>query len=97
MTKHYKQTLAAFALLLSALPFAAYAQIAPNFVRPRSPNEVAIQPAPKVVFIGDWITYYWASVFLSNPSWINQGVSGVHLRFRGEHRVQCLPDSSPMW
>ncbi len=77
MTTHYKQSLAAFALLLSAfIPVAANAQIAPNFVRPRSPNETAIQPAATVVLIGDWVTYYWNNAYLTNPSWINKGVVG---------------------
>ena len=31
------------------------------------------QPAPKVVFIGDYITAQWASAFAANPNWINQG------------------------
>jgi hypothetical protein len=71
MTKHSKRTLAAFALLFSAwMPVVCNAQTAPNFVRPRTPNEA---PAPKVVFIGDWITYNWAGAFSANPSWINQG------------------------
>jgi GDSL-like Lipase/Acylhydrolase family len=28
---------------------------------------------PKVVFIGDYITYEWASAFAVNPNWINKG------------------------
>jgi hypothetical protein len=28
---------------------------------------------PKVVFIGDYITYAWSSAFAANPNWINQG------------------------
>jgi len=71
MTKHSKRTLAAFALLLSAMmPVVSNAQAAPKFVRPRTPNET---PAPKVVFIGDWITYNWTTAFAANPNWINQG------------------------
>jgi hypothetical protein len=71
MTMHSKRTLAAFALCLCALlPVGSNAQTAPNFVRPRTPNET---PAPKVVFIGDWITYDWTSAFAANPNWINQG------------------------
>ena len=71
MTKHFKRTLAAFALCLPVLlPVVSKAQTAPNFVRPRTPNET---PAPKVVFIGDWITYNWTSAFAANPNWINQG------------------------
>jgi len=34
----------------------------------------AANTAPKVVFIGDWITYGWASAFAANPNWINKGV-----------------------
>ena len=66
MIKQSKLTLATFALLLSALvPLVATAQLAPNYHR--------LQPAPKVVFIGDYITYEWASAFDANPNWINQG------------------------
>ena len=68
MTKQSKLTLATLALLLSALvPLVANAQLAPNYHR--------LQPAPKVVFIGDYITYEWASAFAANPNWINQGDS----------------------
>jgi lysophospholipase L1-like esterase len=31
---------------------------------------------PKVVFIGDWITYYWDAAFAANPDWINKGLPG---------------------
>jgi lysophospholipase L1-like esterase len=34
----------------------------------------AATAAPKVVFIGDQITYEWTSAFAANPNWINQGV-----------------------
>jgi hypothetical protein len=34
----------------------------------------AANTAPKVVFIGDWITYSWTSAFAANPNWINKGV-----------------------
>src|ERR1700729_1033871 len=74
MTKHHKLTSAVFALLLSALmPVVANAQLAPNLVRPRLPNETPVQ---KVVFIGDWITYNWTSAFAANPNWINKGQLG---------------------
>jgi hypothetical protein len=43
------------------MPVVANAQPAPN------------QTAPKVVFVGDYITYQWASAFTANPNWINQG------------------------
>jgi hypothetical protein len=33
----------------------------------------AANTAPKVVFIGDWITYGWTSAFAVNPNWINKG------------------------
>ena len=71
MTKHYTLTLAALILLLSAFASAtvANAQLAPNFVRPRLPNE---QPAPRVVFIGDQVTSNWP---LPYP-WTNAAVSG---------------------
>jgi lysophospholipase L1-like esterase len=32
-------------------------------------------PAPKVVFIGDTITYNWVGAFAANHSWINRGSS----------------------
>ncbi len=46
MTKHYKLTLAALVLVLSAFASAtvANAQLVPNFVRPRTPNET---PPPR--------------------------------------------------
>jgi hypothetical protein len=31
---------------------------------------------PKVVFIGDWVTYYWDAAFAANPGWINKGLPG---------------------
>jgi hypothetical protein len=81
MTKHYKLTLVAFSLLLSALmPAISNAQAVPKFVRPRTPNEA---PAPKVVFIGDWITNSWAGAFAANPNWINKGTSGQGLLGQG--------------
>jgi hypothetical protein len=56
-------------LLLSALTsLVADAQMAPNYTRPRTAS------SPKVVFIGDYITYQWASAFAANPNWINQGI-----------------------
>ena len=74
MIRHYKSTLAPLALLLSALILsnAATAQLTPNYVRPRSPNE---PPAPTVVFIGDQFTYMWGATppFAANPNWINKG------------------------
>ncbi len=74
MVRHYKSTLAPFALLLSALILsnAATAQLTPNYVRPRGPGAT---PAPKVVFIGDQFTYMWGATpsFAANSNWINQG------------------------
>jgi hypothetical protein len=59
------------ALLFCALmPLVVNAQSAPNYARPPHPNETF---APKVVFVGDYITAQWASVFAANPNWINQG------------------------
>ncbi len=71
MIRHYKLTLAALILLLSAFASATVvnAQLAPNFVRPRLPNE---QPAPRVVFIGDQVTSKWP---LPYP-WTNAAVAG---------------------
>ena len=37
----------------------------------------AATTAPKVVFIGDWVTYGWTSAFAANPNWVNQGTPGV--------------------
>jgi hypothetical protein len=37
---------------------------------------------PKVVFIGDYITYFWP-VAATNPNWINQGVPGYGLADNG--------------
>jgi hypothetical protein len=71
MTNHYKQMLVALALVLSAFfsTTAANAQLAPGF---RTPN-ASEQPLPKVVFVGDYITYFWASAFAAHPNWINEG------------------------
>jgi lysophospholipase L1-like esterase len=48
-----------------ALSFSAFA-----------PATAATNP-PKVVFIGDWVTYLWTSGFAANANWINQGVLGI--------------------
>jgi hypothetical protein len=64
----------AFSLAVSVsalMSLAANGQLAPNSVRPRTPNET---PAPKVVFIGDDLTLNWTSGFAANPNWINKGV-----------------------
>ena len=58
-----------FCLLLSALvSLVANAQLAPDYHRLQPPVNL-----PKVVFLGDYITYNWASAFAANPNWINQG------------------------
>jgi hypothetical protein len=57
MNKRYKLTISLFALALSAFASATAATTA----------------APKVVFVGDYITAQWASAFAANPNWINQG------------------------
>jgi hypothetical protein len=64
--------LVALALFLSAFfsATAANAQLAPEFVRASNSSE---QPLPKVVFVGDYITYFWASAFAAHPNWINEG------------------------
>ena len=36
-------------------------------------SATAATTPPKVVFIGDWITYNWGNAFAANPNWINQG------------------------
>ena len=43
----------------------------------------AATPAPRVVFIGDWVTYSWDGVFAANPNWINQGTPGQGLLGNG--------------
>jgi hypothetical protein len=52
MNKRYKLTISLFALVLSAFALATASTTKP----------------PKVVFIGDYITYEWASVFAANPT-----------------------------
>jgi hypothetical protein len=37
-------------------------------------------PAPKVVFIGDAITYNWEQAFAANHNWINHGTAGNPLQ-----------------
>ena len=53
--------------LLSSAFFSAYASTA----------------APRVVFIGDWVTYSWNGAFAANPNWINQGTPGQGLLGNG--------------
>jgi hypothetical protein len=59
MRQHYKLTLATFALLLSAFFFSTTA---------------AAAPAPKVAFVGDWLTDSWSATFPSN--WIDVDTPG---------------------
>jgi hypothetical protein len=40
-------------------------------------SATAATTPPKVVFIGDYLTYYWASAFAANPNWINKGSPSV--------------------
>jgi lysophospholipase L1-like esterase len=40
-----------------------------------APAAAAATP-PKVVFLGDFATYYWTSGFAANPNWINKGELG---------------------
>lgn len=47
-------------------------------------SAIAATTPPKVVFIGDWITYGWASAFAANPNWINQGAPGEGLLGKGD-------------
>jgi lysophospholipase L1-like esterase len=73
MTKRYKQSIGAFALLLSAwMSVPANAQLRPSYNRPPAPNSTT---PPKVVFIGDQFTYMWGATppFAANTNWINQG------------------------
>jgi hypothetical protein len=58
-------------LLCALVPLVANAQLAPNYHRLQAPAN-----PPKVVFIGDWITYNWTSAFAANPNWINKGQLG---------------------
>jgi hypothetical protein len=47
------------------------------------PATAATTP-PKVVFLGDWVTYYWTSGFAANPNWINKGISGAYAGISSE-------------
>ncbi len=38
---------------------------------------------PKVVFIGDSVTYNWTSAFAANPNWINKGANDMSLNGPG--------------
>ncbi len=61
MTQRYRVTVALLALIFSAFASATAATTA------------KAATTPKVVFIGDYITYQWASAFAANPNWINEG------------------------
>ncbi len=39
---------------------------------------------PKVVFIGDWVTYGWTGAFTANKNWINEGTPGAGLAGKGD-------------
>lgn len=52
----------------------ANAQTDPNLARQQAAPKVV---PPKVVFIGDYITYLWTSAFAAHPNWINQGAQGI--------------------
>ena len=39
---------------------------------------------PKVVFIGDWVTYSWTGAFAANKNWVNEGTPGVGLAGKGD-------------
>jgi hypothetical protein len=82
-----------FACLL--MPAVVNAQLAPNYVRPRLPNET---PAPTVVFVGDYVTAEWASAFAANPNWINKGVSipMVSVRSSPLERLGRVCDRCPL-
>ena len=51
-------------LLLSALVLSTFTSATAGTTAP-----------PKVVFIGDWVTYGWTSAFAANPNWVNQGAA----------------------
>ena len=72
MTNHYKQMLVALSLVLSAFfsTTGANAQLASELVRTPNASE---QSLPKVVFVGDYVTYFWTSAFAAHPNWINEG------------------------
>ena len=39
---------------------------------------------PKIVFIGDWVTYSWTGAFGANKNWIDEGTPGVGLAGKGD-------------
>jgi hypothetical protein len=64
MTQRYRVTVALLALIFSAFAFATAAKT------------TKAATTPKVVFLGDYITYEWASAFAANPNWISQAGAG---------------------
>jgi Bacterial Ig-like domain (group 2) len=63
MTQWYKVTLALLGALLSV------------FV---SSTATAAENSPKVVFLGDYLTYNWTSGFAANKNWINESRPGMN-------------------
>jgi acyl-CoA thioesterase I len=65
----------------------AHAQLTPNYHRLQPPAN-----SPKVVFIGDYITYEWASAFAANPNWRNQGDSNINEGYAGSALARFQSD-----
>ena len=63
MTQRYKVTLALLGALLSVFG---------------SSTATAAAPPPKVVFLGDYLTYNWTSGFAANKNWINASRPGMN-------------------
>jgi Bacterial Ig-like domain (group 2) len=63
MTQRYKVTLALLGALLSVFG---------------SSTATAAAPPPKVVFLGDYLTYNWTSGFAANKNWINESRPGMN-------------------
>jgi hypothetical protein len=47
-------------------------------------SAIAATTPPKVVFIGDWVTYAWVGAFAAHSNWINKGTPGVGLLGKGD-------------
>jgi hypothetical protein len=43
-----------------------------------SPIAAAAEKPPKVVFLGDYLTYNWTSGFAANQNWINESLPGMN-------------------
>ncbi len=63
MTQRYKVTLALLGALLSVFG---------------SSTATAAAASPKVVFLGDYLTYDWTSGFAANKNWINESRPGMN-------------------